>query len=131
MLIDGAPRENFGFARSLEFTFKTERKEEGYLSETTQRYDTIFNGVEGKTQHHFDRPEPFNIIRAIIDKARRRTPGTQFNLRATLNFPNGQKARLVFRDVEFGPLPISFSSRSDYGSFSLDFACSEAQILPI
>jgi hypothetical protein len=37
----------------------------------------------------------------------------------------------VFRDVEFGAIPVGFSSRADYGSFSLDFGCSEAQILLI
>jgi hypothetical protein len=131
MLVDGAPRENLAFAKSLDFTFLTERKTEGYLGETTNRFDTIFNGVEGKTQHHFDNPEPFNIIRLIINKARRREPGTQFNMRSTLNFPRGQRARLIFRDVEFGALPIGFSSRSDYGSFALDFGCSEAQVLPV
>lgn len=132
MLIDGQPRENLVFAKQFSATFDTAIKEEEYLNETTKRFDTIFNGVKGKTQHHFDRPEPFNVIRAIINKARRREPGTQFNLRATLNFAQlGQRARIVFRDCEFGALPIEFGSRSDYGSFSLDFACSEAQILPV
>jgi hypothetical protein len=131
MLVDGAPRENLAFAQSLDFTFKTEIKQEGYLGETTDRYDTIFNGVEGKTKHHFDNPEPFNIVRLVINRARNREPGTVFNLRATLKFPNGQKARIVFRDVAFGPLPISVGSRQDYVSFSLDFACSEAQVLPV
>ncbi len=130
LLVDGEPRANFNFAQSLDFTFKNEIKWEGFLGETTMRPDAIFNGVEGKTQHQFDSPEPFNIIRLIINKARRREPGTQFNLRATLNFPKGQKARIVFRDAEFGALPISFGSRQDYGKFSLDFGCSEAQILP-
>lgn len=131
VLIDGEPQSNFGFAQSIDFTFMTERKQEGYLGETTDRFDTVFKGVEGKTSHHFDSPVVFNIIRDIINKARRREPGTQFNLRATLAFPSGQKARIVFRDVEFGALPISFGSRTDYGKFSLDFACSEAQILPV
>lgn len=130
VLIDGEPRDAFGFAQSLDFTFMTERKQDGFLGETTDRFDTVFHGVEGKTNHHFDSPEPFNIARAIINKARRREPGTQFNIRATLNFPNGQRARIIFRDVEFGAVPFSFSSRTDYGKVSIDFACSEAQVLP-
>lgn len=131
VLIDGEPQDNFRFARSLDFTFMTERTEEGYLGETTNRFDTIFNGVSGKTEHHHDNPTPFIVTQAIVNKARRRTPGTTINLRATLNYPNGQRARVVFRDVEFGELPFSFGSRSDFGTFSLDFACSEAQILPL
>lgn len=131
MLIDGEPQEALQFARSLEFRFMTQRKEEGYLGETTQRFDTIFNGVQGKLQFHQDRPVPFNIIRAIISKARRREPGTQFNIRSTLSYSNGQRARVVFRDCEFGELPISAGSRQDYVGFELDFACSEAQVLPL
>lgn len=131
LLIDGEPQETLQFARSLEFRFMTQRKEEGYLGETTNRFDTIFNGVQGKVDYHHDRPVPFNVIRAIVNKARRREPGTQFNLRGTLNYPNGQRARVVFRDVEFGELPITASSRQDYVGFSLDFACSEAQVLPL
>jgi hypothetical protein len=131
MLVDGAPREQLAFAQSLDFTFKTERKEEGFLNETTNRYDTVFNGVEGKTQHQFDTPEPFNIVRLIVNKARARTPGTEFNLRCTMRFGNGQKARIVFRDVSFGALPFSVGNRTDYVKFSLDFACSEAQVLPV
>lgn len=131
MLVDGQPRDNFSLARSLELTFKTEMLQEGYLGETTDRYDTIYKGVGGKVQFHLDNPEVFNIIRFIVNKARRREPGTQFNIKATLNFPNGQRARVVVRDAEFGELPISFGSRSDYGEFSLDFGSSEAQILPL
>ena len=131
MLVDWAPRENLAFAQSLDFTFKTEIKEEGFLGETTNRYDTVFNGVEGKTQHQFDNPEPFNIVRLIVNKARSREPGTTFNLRATLKFPSGQKARIVFRDVAFGSLPFSVGSRTDYVKFSMDFSCSEAQVLPV
>jgi hypothetical protein len=131
MLVDGAPRESLAFAQSFDFSFKTEIKQEGFLGETTDRYDTVFRGVAGKTQHQFDTPEPFNIIRLIVNKARRREPGTVFNLRGTLRFPNGQKARIVFRDCEFGELPVSFGGRTEYGRFSLDFACSDAQLLPV
>lgn len=131
MLVDGEPRENLRFAQSLDFTFKTEIKQEGFLGETTDRYDSVFHGVEGKTQHQFDTPEPFNVVRLVVNKARSRTPGTVFNLRATLRFPGGGKARVVFRDVAFGPMPVTVGSRSDYVKFSLDFACSEAQVLPV
>lgn len=131
MLVDGAPRDNLAFAQSLDFTFMTERKQEGFLGETTDRFDTVFHGVEGKTQHQFDNPEPFNIVRLVVNKARSREPGTTFNLRCTMKFPSGQKARIVFRDVAFGALPFSVGNRSDYVKFSLDFACSEAQVLPL
>ena len=131
MLVDGQPRDNFSLARSFDISFKTDMLQEGYLGETTDRYDTIYKGVAGKISFHLDNTEVFNIIRFIVNKARRREPGTKFNIKSTLNFPNGQRARVIVRDAEFGELPISFGSRSDYGEFNLDYGASEAQILPL
>jgi hypothetical protein len=131
MLVDGQPRDNLTMARSMDITWKTEMLQEGYLGETTDRYDTIFKGISGKIEFNTDSPEIFNIIRLIVEKARRREPGTRFNIKATLNYPSGQKARIIVPDVEFGELPISFGSRGDYGTFSLDYGASEAKVLPI
>lgn len=131
MLVNGEPKDNFALARSLEFAFKTELLQEGYLGETTDRYDTIYKGIRGKLEFHLDRPDVFDVIRGIVNKARRREPGTIFNIKATLNFPNGRRARTVIRDAEFGELPINFGSRADYGTFSLEFGASDAQVLPL
>jgi hypothetical protein len=130
VLENGEPRENLTFARSVDLRFKTELKEEGYLGETTNRYDSIFNGVGGSLEFHFDSPEPFNIIRSLVNKARRRDGQTTINIKCTINFPSGRRARCVVRDAEFGELPVSFGSRSDYGTFRLEFGASEAQVLP-
>jgi hypothetical protein len=69
------------------------------------------------------------LIKSILDKAQRRTPGTRINIKTTLNFPSGEVARFVLRDVEFGEIPLNFGSRSDYGSIKLEFATGSAQIL--
>ena len=130
MLVDGAPRENLTYAKSIDINWQTERTQEGYLGETTDRYDTVFKGVQGSIEFNFDSVEVFNMISMIVDKARRREPGTRFNIKAALNFPNGSKALIVIQDAEFGELPISFGSRSDYGTFSIDYGASEASIIP-
>ena len=131
MLQDGSPQDNLTFGQSLEFTFKTETLQEGYLGETTDRYDTIFKGINGKIKFHYDNPTFLRIINDIIAKARRRTPGTRFNVKSTMNFPSGTRARVIIRDIEFGNLPVGFASRSDYGTFDLDFSASDAQVLPL
>lgn len=131
ILQDGLPQDNLTFARSIELTFKTDMLQEGYLGETTDRYDTIFKGVSGRLEFHFDSATPVAIVNSIVDKARRRVPGTRFNIKAVLNFPSGRRARVVVRDVEFGELPIKFGGRADYGTFNLDFGASEAQVLPL
>jgi hypothetical protein len=131
MLQDGAPVDNLTLARSLELSFKTELLQEGYLGETTDRYDTIFKGIKGKLAFHLDSPGAFKVVQSIIDKARRRTPGTRFNIKATLNFPSGRRARVVVRDAEFGELPFNTGSRADYTGFDIEFGASEAQVLAL
>lgn len=131
VLVNGLPQDSLTFCKSTNFAWKTEILQEGYLGETTDRYDTIFKGVSGKAEFHMDSPAAFDLIREIVDKARRRGPAnnTRINIKNTVNFPSGRRARVIIKDVSFGELPIGFGSRADYGTFSLDFAASEGAIL--
>lgn len=129
LVVNGAPKTTITTVRSFEVTLKTEIASEGYLGETTERKDSIYKGVSGKIDLHFDNQDILKVFQTIVDKARRRTPGTKINIKATLNFPNGQRPRVLISDAEFGALPLNFSSRSDYGSASLDFEASDMQIM--
>jgi hypothetical protein len=130
LLTDGVPTENL-MARSTELRWKLEILQEGYLGETTDRYDTIFKGIGGRMELHFDSPAMFELVERVVDKARRRTPGTRFNLKSTLNFPSGRRGRLVVPDLEWGEIPMAFGSRSDFGTITLEFAASEAFSMPL
>ena len=130
ILKNGEPQENILFFRSLEVRIGTEILEEGYLGMTSNKFDTIYNGVRGSTEGHMDSPEAMNIVKTLVEKAQRRNANTKVNMKAVFNYPNGQRARLVLIDVEFGELPISFGSRKDYGMLRLDFASDKLQIVP-
>lgn len=129
LVVDGVPKTNMTNIKNFEVTLETEIMSEGYLGEPTERKDSIFKGVSGRMDMHFDNQEVLRVYQAIVDKARRRTPGTKFNIKATLNFPNGQRPRVVIPDVEFGQLPLNFGARGDYGSATLDFAASDLSII--
>ena len=129
VVVNGAPKTNMTSVRSFEVTLNTEVMSEGYLGETTERKDSIYKGVSGKIELHFDNQEVMKVYQAIVDKARRRTPGTKINIKATLNFPGGQRPRVLISDCEFGPMPLSFGSRSDYGTASLDFEASDVSFM--
>lgn len=131
VIVDGNPQDTLSAIRSASISFKTEIKQEGYLGETTDRYDEVFKGCKGDIEFHYDSPAVFDLITAIVNRARRRAPGVKVNIKMTLNFPSGRRARVTLRDVAFGDLPLSFGSRSDYGSFKLDYACSDGQVLPL
>jgi len=129
LVVDGDVQDTVTDVRSFEVAAKLELKEEGYLGEKTNRYDEIFNGVRGRVELHFENSDVFSTIQSIIDRAKRRTPGTQINIKATLNFPNGDRPRVMIPDAFFGEVPISFGSRSDYGTVGLDFSASDISIL--
>lgn len=129
MVVNGVAQATTTDVRNFDFTFQTELLKEGYLGETSDRYDTIYRGIKGKLELHFENEDVFNIISAIIDKAQRRLPGTQINVKATLNYPNGQRLRVIIPNVEFGEIPVGFSGREAYGQVSLDFAASGAQLI--
>lgn len=129
LIVDNQPVANVITCKSFEVELKNELLDEGYLGETTQRYDSIFNGAEGKLDLHIENQDALKVAQAIIDKARQRTPGVTFNLKATMNMPNGQRPRMLFPDVEWGALPISFGGRAEYGSLTLNFGVSSPELI--
>jgi hypothetical protein len=118
-------------ARSLEVTLQQEIKSEGYLNETTNRKDSVFNGVAGKIELHFSSSDVFKLFQTITDSARRKLPGAKVNVTATLNFPNGDTPKAVFPDVKFGEIPIGFGSRGDYGTVTLSFEGEDWKLLDV
>lgn len=128
-LVDGAPRTNLTTKRSLEIEYKFSLLAEGYLGETTQRYDTIYDGVGLRTEFHLETPDAFEVALLIEEKARRREPGTQFNWKCTYNFPSGRKARIVIPEFEFGPSGFNVGGRGEYVVVPVEGAASQAFVL--
>lgn len=124
LVVNNVAQQTTTDIKSFDATFDLEKKSEGYLGQTSEQKDEIFKGVDGSIEFHFENTDVFDIIDAIVARATRRTPGTIFNIKATLNFPNGERARFSFPDVHFGPVPLNFASRADYGSIKLDWTCS-------
>lgn len=110
---------------SFNETVKFEKKEDGFLGETTNRYDTIYNGVDGSIEFQVSDQEWMLLQQAIQDKARRKTPDVKFNLVRTDFYANGDTPSRTYTDVEFGPQPTSVASRGDFVKVTLDFSCSE------
>lgn len=129
LVVNGAPQLTTTDIKSFELTLQLEILSEGYLGETTDRKDSVFKGIAGSLELHVENQEFLKLFQTIVDKARRRTPGTRINLKATLNFPNGDRPRVLIPDVEFGELPLNFGSRTDYGAITLSFEASNLQVL--
>lgn len=117
----GEPVAAISNVRSAEITSQLEILTEGYLGETTDRKDEVFRGVSGRMDLHFENPDILTFAMRLIDRAAKREPGVRINVKMTLQFPNGQRARILVRNVFFGPIPMGFGGRTEYGSISLDF----------
>lgn len=129
LIVDSVPQTNITTVRSFDFAFQLEVLKEGYLGETTDRRDSIFRGIAGKFELHIENQSILTLVTTVVDKARRRTPGTRINIKSTLNFPNGQRPRIIIPDVEIGEFPFSFGSRSDYLTSTINYEAAEAQVI--
>lgn len=129
IVVDGKPLETVTDIRSFEVSAQTELLREGYLGETTDRRDEIFRGIRGRMTLHFENQDVFSLMQSIIARARRREPSLKINIKATLQFPNGDRPRVQMNDVFFGEQPITFGSRSDYGELTLEFEGSDFEVI--
>ena len=126
LVVNGVAKTTLTAVRSFEMSWQQEIKSEGYLGETTNRKDSVFNGIRGSMEYNFDSPDILQLIGQIVDKSRRRTPGLQINVKATLSFPSGVRTRIVIPNCEFGEIPLNFSGRTEYGTIRLDFEAENA-----
>lgn len=115
---------------SITLTVQIELLTEGYLGESSNRRDEIFNGVEGSLDLHLERGAYFDLVQRIKDRAARRTPAAdRFDLMAIYAFPNGDRRRGIIRDVHFGEIPIESAGRGDYVSSTINFGGEDIEFL--
>lgn len=124
-VVAGGQIVSFTDIQSFEFMQHTETKEEGYLGEKGNRYDEFYKGYSGSFKMHNSTPELFTFLQTIKDRAQRRTPGTVINIKATLNYPNGDRERVILNDAFFDEAGIAFASRSEYGETTFNFKGTE------
>jgi len=120
---------NITTVKDFDFTFQLEVLSEGYLGMTTNLRDSYYKGVAGKMTLHLESGAVFDFVRSAIDKARRRTPGLRINVKATLNFPSGERRRVMINDCEFGEFPFTVGGREQYVSVTVNYEAPDATIL--
>lgn len=122
---DGSNEEFFDDIMEAEIVVEIEILEKAYLGQVGNKYDDVFKGISGSVKFHMETTTYLKFTQTVEDRAARRTPAEgQFNLSFTLNFPNGQKARLTAEDCFFGNLPIKIGGQTEYVEGGVDFKCS-------
>ena len=132
LLIDGGQMlTTITTIKSLDIEDMLETTQEGYLGESTDRFDDYYRGISGKLEMHIENQDIFLLIQRIIARARQRTPGTQINIKASFNFPNGDRVRKILRNCAFGTIPQNAPDRGSFVTVSLDFKCSDADVISV
>ena len=125
VLVNGVEQASLHDIKSFSITPNFDILEEGYLGETSNRYDEVFKGCGVEIEVHTEDEGVFAFLEAVKDRAQRRTPGTTINIQTTLQYANGQRPRIILKDVFFADMPFNIGSRTDYASFKLSGKCSD------
>lgn len=115
--------DSLGDVVSFDTEDKLEIKEQGYLGETTNRHDDVYNGTTGSMTMHMQKAKAMQFRMDLIERARRRTPWFKVNLKASFNYDNGDVFRVSFPDVKFGTPKVSAGARADYVTLTFNWAC--------
>jgi len=108
--------------------FEMELLQQGYIGQTADQFDDVYKGTGGDMSLHTGDPATFDFITFLVDRAARRVPMQQVNIKSTFNFPDGSRRLITFTDVFFGNLPIGVGGREEYVEQKLTFKCSNAPI---
>jgi hypothetical protein len=109
------PQEDLEDVKSFEAELDVEILQESYLGQTTDEYDDIYHGVSGQVTLHLRSKAYFQFTERVQDRAERRSAaGGVFSATTSFAFPNGERVRLTFQDIFFGPLPIRSPERKGY-----------------
>lgn len=121
---------NEGGIKSANIEFKMKLLDEGYLGETTNRKDDIFEGVSFEMEAHLTRPQYAAIVQAIVARSQRRTPAeAQFNMLMSITMGTGLRTRIVVEDAFFGPLPFNVGGRDEYVTVKISGEASSGRFL--
>lgn len=116
--------------KSFTFEAMIEVKQEGYLGETSDRFDDIYKGCQGSIVFHPESTDAWTLIAFIRDRAARRAPQAnhKVNVRFVANMPDGTRPSITIADLKFDAIPMNASARDAYVETTLSFKASEFSV---
>lgn len=109
---------------------KSEIKEDGFLGESTNRFDDIHNGYGGDFEFQFRRADWTDFQLRVQARQERRTPNIIFNVVKTDLYPDGSTSVFTYIDVKWGPMTAGTGARGDFVKGKAQFACSKRTVKP-
>lgn len=111
----------------FEGTEKFRKLEQGYLGQTSNQHDDIYDGFDGTMTLHMYSGQWFDIEARIKARAKREEPDLVFNATAVFLYPSGETRRKFMPDIKFGPANARASARGDYVAVKIDFSCDDTR----
>lgn len=101
---------------SMSITLNVQILEKEYLGKTTVTLDEIFKGASWELQFDPESTEFLKVNLAVRDRSSRRVANgaVRINIATTMNFPNGQRPRILLPDVKFDPIAMNQGGRDQY-----------------
>lgn len=125
---DGVLEAELTDIQDFNATLMLELLQQGFLGETTDRFDEVFKGskFDFSMQHHSQDHLIFN--KAIVDRARRKTPNIIINVQVTFAFPNGDTPTWSWPDASFGEIGVNIPGRAEFKKSKYQGGCGEPDI---
>lgn len=115
LALGGVPQTTLTAVKNFTFEPRQRILTEGYLGETGNRQDSIFDEVGGSFTIHPESTEALEFQKAIADKAiKREANELQVSIVFRVTFPGGQVAKITIPEAEFEPIPFAASGRDAY-----------------
>jgi hypothetical protein len=125
---DGVLEAELTDIQSFNATLMLELIQQGYLGETSDRFDEVFKGSKFDFEMHHHSQDWVTFNKALIDRARRRTPNVVINVQSTFNFPNGDTPTWAWPDAFFGEVGVNLPGRAEYMKTKYQGGCSEPDL---
>lgn len=115
--------------KSFTIDFKLEKKQEGYVGQTSDQMDDIYMVTDVELELHSGVPGIFDFVSALILRAQKRTPFFTVSGNGVFNFPNGQRRKVTLPDLFFSNVPTAVSARDQYVNWKLNASCQQPSFL--
>ena len=115
--------------KNVEVEYMMDILEDGFVGETTDRYDDVYKGMSGSMTIQIEDATVYNFIIDIINRARRKVPMFQVDLLGVFQFSNGTTSKRLLADLRFGPFRESNGGREHFITIDMTFKCSEFQTI--
>lgn len=121
--------DSFDAIMNFNEEYQAEIKTQGYLGETNNRKDDVYNGEKFDMEVHLSTQNFYKFRDLVKARQTRQQPDLVFNISVQFQFPNGDSPVLTITDIKFGAMPTNVSGRTEYVKVKIDGEADDYDVL--